>query len=156
MTKIAVFGGTFNPPHIGHLKIIEKLQALKKHNKIFIIPTYLPPHKELADYISAQDRLNMLNLLFANIDNIEISDIELKKKKISYTYYTVLELKNAHKNSEIDIVIGADNFEILDEWHKINELLQTAKFIVFSRNSAISDHTKIPKNYEKYKSNFFL
>jgi len=82
MTKIAVFGGTFNPPHIGHLKIIEKLQALKKHNKIFIIPTYLSPYKELVDYISVQDRLNMLNLLFANIDNIEISDIELKKKKI--------------------------------------------------------------------------
>jgi nicotinate-nucleotide adenylyltransferase len=150
---ISIFGGAFNPAHIGHKKIIEKIFRQFNYDKIFVIPTYIPPHKKNIDFIKPEHKINMLNLCFKNYSNITISDIELKKAKISYTYDTVFELKK--KYNKIDLIIGYDNFIELHTWYKINRLIKLInRFIVISRPDYKKTYNQ--KYYKLYKNKFIF
>lgn len=132
MGKLAMFGGTFNPFHNGHLEIVNELLCLPEIEKIVVIPTRIPPHKAAPLLASGEDRINMCRLALCGFDRVEVSDIELNRKGPSYTYDTVCELSRIF-NMRVCITCGADMITTLDSWYRYDELIKAADIIAFRR-----------------------
>lgn len=141
MKNIALFGGSFDPPHLGHLKIVEALKKLDFIDKIIIMPTYLNPFKSkfVAD---AALRLKWLDDIFQDDSSVEVSSFEVKQAAKVPTIRTVQYLKQYY--DVIYLVIGADNLVSLEKWYKYDELKNLVKFIVVTR-----EDITIPDNYIK-------
>ncbi|MBP7654264.1 nicotinate (nicotinamide) nucleotide adenylyltransferase [Candidatus Dependentiae bacterium] len=139
---IGVFGGTFNPPHTGHKKIIEKSFSILKIDKMLVIPAFIPPHKELIDNIEPSHKINMLNIIFKEMKNLEIVTSEIDRGGVSYTIDTIKSFISIYGNHDYRIIIGADNFNIIDSWKNIDELIKLCGFIVFSRTGEILEYEK--------------
>jgi len=129
--KIGIFGGTFDPIHIGHLITTQFVLEQRKLDKIIFIPCYISPHKTNQNSSNPVHRLNMLRLAIEGIPYFELSDYEIRKGNISYTYDTILELKKTYHH--IELIIGYDNLIVFDKWHKPDEILDLAKLIVMKR-----------------------
>ncbi|MGM8214180.1 nicotinate-nucleotide adenylyltransferase [Bacillaceae bacterium W0354] len=132
MKKIGLFGGTFDPPHIGHLQIAKTVLKEFDLNEIWFIPTYEPPHKQKAD-ASPEQRLKMLQLLLNDDDRFSISTIEYDLKGRSYTIDTVKLLKRQFPNVEFYFIIGGDMIDYLPKWYKIDELKRLVQFVGVKR-----------------------
>lgn len=132
--KIAVFGGAFNPVHNGHINLAKKYIKLLKPDKMLIIPTANPPHRENNNFATDYHRFNMLRLAFENEKNIEISDIEFKIEGKSYTYNTVCEIEKQYENADIYLIVGEDQFLYFDKWYKWQELLKKVTLCTAERN----------------------
>ena len=133
--KLCVFQGTFNPIHKAHLKMAH--YALDNYNfdKILFIPAYIPPHKE-SDTKLAKHRLEMVKLAIQDTDRFEVSDIEYKSERPSYTYLTVSELyKNFDIEGKIHFIIGIDAINKIDSWYEAEKLKKILKFVVFPRGN---------------------
>jgi nicotinate-nucleotide adenylyltransferase len=155
--KVAIFGGSFDPIHKGHIEIINKLS--KSFDKVIVLPNYLNPLKNRFS-ASAKKRLEWIKKSINN-PKVEISDYEIKQNKPCYTIDTIKQiLKNYDK---ISFVIGADNLSTLNKWKNIDELKKLVNFIVVSRDNKNSDEyetinldinissTQIRQNPENYK-----
>ena len=113
--KIYFLGGSFDPPHKGHLKIAKS--CLKYCDKFLFIPSKRTPHKDNIPYFSNKDRVNMLELLVQDKSNIDIDLFELKSKNnISYSINTVKYLNKKYQKSDIYMVLGSDLIDNLDSW----------------------------------------
>lgn len=132
--KIAIYGGAFNPVHIGHIEIVKQLTKQFNFDKILIVPSKFSPHKPNNELVSDVDRLNMCKLAFDNIKNCEVSDIEIKRNKISYTVDTLFELKTIYPFDEIYLVCGSDMFLSLLNWRKPDEIFKMANILAFRRD----------------------
>ena len=130
--KVFFFGGTFDPPHIGHELIIKKI--LPMCEKLILFPVNHSPDKNNRPLASNEHRLNMLKILFEN-NQIEIDDFDLKAGKENYTYLTISYLKKKYINSEISMIIGYDQLENLKNWKKYKTILENVKIICFNRNN---------------------
>ncbi len=138
--KIGIFGGTFDPVHIAHIAIaIEAVKQLSL-DKIIFIPAWTAPHKtdNLSAVNRAQFRLEMLELALADYDNFFVSDLEINRKGISYTFDTLVELTGtsgaiAQSNEEFFLLIGADNYLIFNKWRNFKEIHQLATVVVYKR-----------------------
>jgi len=131
--NLCVFQGTFNPIHKAHINVAEF--ALKHYgfDKILFIPAFIPPHKDLDEDL-AQHRYNMVKLAIEGYTGFEISDIEYRRKGNSYTYLTILELKNLYNiQDKINFLIGTDAFEKIDTWYQTDKLKELVHFIVYKR-----------------------
>lgn len=133
MKKIGILGGTFDPPHIGHMIIANEVYDALQLDEVWFIPTNEPPHKEKANS-TAQDRLNMLNIITKQDAHFYVHDIELKRSGKSYTVDTMKELKASH-NAEFYFIIGADNIAYLPHWHDIDILVELVQFVGVQRTS---------------------
>ena len=133
MSNIAVFGGTFNPIHTEHVKMIEHLSTLGFIDKVLVIPTHIPPHKAVGYLAGDEHRLNMCRLATEGIKKVSVSDFEIKRQGKSYTFYTVEALKKAYENDDIYIVCGGDMAITLDTWHRYGELKKLCTFLVVDR-----------------------
>lgn len=142
--RLGIFGGSFDPIHIGHLIIAEFAREYMKLDKVIFIPVGNPSHRE-DNLVSAIDRYNMVKIAISNNPYFEVSDIEISHKKLNYTYDTLLEIKNNYENSEIFEIIGEDSADYLHKWKNYNELLKMCKFLVFKREGFdyISNHDNI-------------
>jgi len=157
MKKIGVFGGTFNPVHRGH-----EISALGFYDKfaldkLLIIPASVPPHKQNYGGVSAADRLEMCRLCFGKYkDNrhIEVSDAEVKKDGVSYTFDTIDALRKVYpeQTSVIYFLVGSDMFLYLEQWHKYRELLEMCVFVVAFRQTGNSDAGAVQKFRESLAS----
>ena len=137
MKQIAIMGGTFDPIHIGHLLTALYILETKKFDEIIFIPCYISPLKTDQKSSSWLHRLNMLELAISKFEGFKYSDIEVKKEGISYTYNTLAELKNA--NTQINLIIGYDNYAVFDKWYKPEEILDMANVLVLNRVSRIKN-----------------
>jgi nicotinate-nucleotide adenylyltransferase len=134
MKRIGVFGGTFNPIHNGHITIAEAALKSLKLDKIIFVPSNIPPHKSNGDIAKPRDRLNMVKLATEYNEDFEVSDLEIKRKGMSYTIDTIRELKNRFSDDdEFYFVIGSDSIPELKKWKDINNLLKIIKFVVVNR-----------------------
>ena len=129
MSKIGIFGGTFNPIHLGHIRLGQLVLEEIKLDKILFIPDNTPPHKSNKELASGTDRLEMINISLKDHKNMESSDIELKREGKSYTYETLLELKKQNPNDELYLITGADMFLTLDKWREPETIFETANII---------------------------
>ena len=132
--NIAIFGGSFDPVHLGHIEIVRKALKDKDIDKIIIIPNYLNP---LKNSFSAPPelRLKWLKEVFSDL-NVEVSDFEIKKNRPVYSIETIKYFKPKY------FIIGSDNLKTLDKWKNIDEILKEVEFIVAKRG-------KIDKNLLK-------
>jgi nicotinate-nucleotide adenylyltransferase len=139
MKSIALYGGSFDPPHIGHQAVIEALEELDFIDKIIIMPTFLNPFKDSSIAPSAL-RLKWLQEIFSEYENLEVSAFEVTQARKVPTIETVKMLKN--KYEKIYLVIGADNLKSLEKWYRYNELTELVTFIVATR-----DAIEVPENF---------
>ena len=133
MGTVAIFGGTFNPLHTGHVQIIKSLCELDFIDKVILIPTKIPPHKETDFLAGAKHRLNFCNIISNKFLKATVSDIELNREGKSYSVDTVLNLKKLYPNQKIAITIGADMLINFKKWFKYETILENADIITFFR-----------------------
>ncbi len=134
MGMIAVFGGTFNPIHQGHIDMLNCLCDLDFIDKVILIPTKIPPHKTVSYLANEEDRLEMCRLASCGKEKVIISNIELAREGKSYTVDTVLSLKKQYPNNKIAITVGADMLVTFDKWKDYMTILNNATIITFFRN----------------------
>jgi len=131
--KIAILGGTFNPPHIGHLIIGERAHSVLKLDRVFFIPANIPPIKEKFTEIGKHHRLKMTQLATKDNPHFTVLDWELKRGGISYTIDTVNEIRAKLSPTEIYLIMGWDQALIFDKWKDHDKLVELCKLIVFTR-----------------------
>ena len=132
--RIAVFGGSFNPPHKGHLNSALAAARQLQPDKFFVIPDYLPPHKELAEGSpTPQQRLELCRLNFAAVPHAEVSDLEIARGGKSYTADTLRELHERYPDAELVLLVGTDMLLTLDQWYNAEYILQNCTVAPFQR-----------------------
>ncbi len=131
--KVGLLGGTFNPPHVGHLIIAEQVRDQLGLEKILFLPSAEPPHKREKKTIDSKHRLAMLEKTVMDNEAFEIDTIELQRGGKSYTYDTIVALKEREPDTEFYFIIGADMVEDLPNWHNIEELVSLVQLVGVNR-----------------------
>jgi len=132
--RIGLFGGTFNPVHLGHLRAAVEVKAGFDLDEIFMIPAALPPHKASGEVAAAADRMYMLNLALEADANLKVSDVELKRSGPSYTIDTVHHFRRVlPAGTRLHLIMGLDAFLEIDTWKSYQELLAQIPLIVVNR-----------------------
>lgn len=130
---LGILGGTFDPIHIGHLRIAEAVYERIVLEQIIFIPAFVPPHKVGQDYAPAEHRYAMTELAVKPYPHFTVSDMELRRSGVSYTIDTLRELRQIYPDKELYFIIGADSVAQLHTWNSINEMLQLATFVAAGR-----------------------
>lgn len=131
--QVGILGGNFNPVHLEHLLIAEQVGHNLGLDKVYLMPTFTPPHVDEKKTISADHRLRMLELAIADNSYLGIEKIELMRQGTSYTYETMKILKELHPDTDYYFIIGGDMVAYLPKWHKVNELMQLVSFVGVKR-----------------------
>ena len=134
MERIGIYGGSFNPPHIGHIQAAKEAVNALNLSKLLVIPAGIAPHKEMPENSpTAQQRLDMVRLTLADCPQIEVSDLELKREGASYTYETILQLHRQYPEATLILFMGTDMFLSIDTWKNAELILENATLGVFYR-----------------------
>ena len=135
MERIGIYGGTFNPPHIGHIQAAKQAVSLLGLSKLLLVPAYAPPHKSALPSKSPtpRQRLEMLRIAVADSPKIEVSDLELIREGISYSVETVAQVRRDYPEAELVLFVGTDMFLSFDTWKNPDEILKNASLGVFYR-----------------------
>ncbi|WP_099221154.1 nicotinate-nucleotide adenylyltransferase [Listeria costaricensis] len=131
--KIGILGGTFDPPHLTHLSIVEAVQKKLHLDQVIFLPNAIPPHKEASGLVSDADRLQMLQLSTADKPSFTIDQRELLRQGKSYTYETMKEMTSEHPEIDYYFIIGGDMVEYLPKWYQIDQLLKLVHFVGVNR-----------------------
>ena len=132
--RIALYGGSFNPPHLGHAEAAYTVYEELKPDKLLIIPANIPPHKEMEEGCpSAEERLELCRLAFAEIPGAEVSDIEVRREGRSYTADTVEQLRAEYPEDELILVMGTDMLLCFEDWYRFEYLLRECCLAVLAR-----------------------
>ena len=136
MERIGIYGGTFNPPHAGHIRAAQYARQALGLSKLLMIPACIPPHKELeAGSPTPQQRLEMLRLALAGQEDLQVCDLELRRGGTSYTYETVEILSGMYPGAELVLCMGSDMFDSFEHWQQPQRILEKASVAVFSRGA---------------------
>ena len=131
--KVGLLGGTFNPPHMGHLVIADQVLEKAQLDEIRFLPNHVPPHKQVDERVTVDQRLRMLEAAIKGHPRFSIERIELERQGASYTYDTIKLLMEREENAQFSFIIGGDMIEYLPNWYKIEELQNMVKFIGVNR-----------------------
>ncbi len=133
MDSILLFGGSFNPVHKGHVKLVKTAGAVLSPSLILIVPTATPPHKPANELIGNEHRFNMLKLAFGGDKAVLVSDMELVRGGLSYTSDTIDEVKMRFNPLNLQLLMGADMFLTVKSWHKAGHILKNAEICAVAR-----------------------
>ena len=134
MERIGIFGGTFNPPHIGHIQAAQQAITALGLSRLLLIPDRIAPHKQLPENSpTPEQRLDMLRIAAADCPQIQVSDIELCREGVSYTVETVTALKKLYPRAELVLLMGTDMFLSFDSWKNARKILKNTTLGVFCR-----------------------
>ena len=134
MKHIGLFGGTFDPIHLGHIQVAEEVKKNFSLDEILFIPSALPPHKEPGYVADARDRLEMIKLALSGYADFTVSDVELKRPGPSYTIDTVLYIKSIlNDKTAFYLIMGLDAIFEIDTWKSFSDLFLLVPFIVLTR-----------------------
>lgn len=151
--KIAIYGGTFNPPHRGHVESLQAVYEQAKPDRVLVIPASIPPHKELAaGSPDAEKRLELTRLAFKELPYAEVTDMELTRTGKSYTSDTVAELLSKYPDAELMLAMGTDMFLSFETWHEYRYLIDNVTMLVFARREG--EDEKIFKYGEYLESKY--
>lgn len=146
--KIAIYGGSFNPPHLGHVEAARTVAAVLAPDRLLIVPASVPPHKALADGSpTAQQRLELCRLAFADIPGAEISEIELRREGKSYSYDTVRLLREENPDAQLTLVVGTDMLLSFEKWYQFRYLLENCALAVLAREEDDLDELRTAAAY---------
>jgi len=131
--KIAIFGGSFNPIHNGHISIAKRLKRILNLDKVIFLPTKFPPHKKIK-YATPYQRYKMVKLAIQNIKDFSVSKMEIKSTvSTNYTIDSIRRFKRRYKKSQLYFIIGSDEASIINRWKSVLELFSLCKFVVIPR-----------------------
>jgi len=131
---IGIFGGTFNPPHCGHLAAARAAIGALQLDRLYVVPTGEPPHKPMPEGgPNSEDRYRLAQLLFAGEERIRVLDLEIRRAGPSYTVDTVEALRTQHPDADFYLLLGTDMFLSIEQWHRPEELVALATPAVFAR-----------------------
>ena len=148
--KIAIFGGTFNPIHKEHINIVKSAIEKLALDKVIVMPSYATPKKNGKMLASCTDRLNMCRLAFSSVPKVTVSDYEISKKEISYSYITCREFKKRNPSDDRYFIIGGDMLENFPEWKMPEEILKCVNLAVCARE----DTQKLVNSENRFKAHF--
>ena len=132
--RLAVFGGSFNPVHLGHIALANEAIERDLTDEVLFVPAAQPPHKVGQELADASHRLNMLEKALADYPDFSWSDYEIENSgQVSYTIFTLRALKAAYPKKQIQLIIGMDNFVDLHNWRSYQEILDNHELIIFTR-----------------------
>ena len=136
MANIGIYGGTFNPPHKGHMLAAAQCRAALGLERVLVIPAAVPPHKALFDGSpDAATRLRMTELAVQGLDGFEVSDVELRREGPSYTVDTLRELSAQHPGETLSLMMGTDMFLSFADWREPEQIAQLAQIVCFARTA---------------------
>lgn len=145
--RIGFFGGTFNPPHNGHINLARHWSDRLSLDKFLIIPTGTPPHKEQSD-VSGEMRLEMCRIAAEESGGLlKVSDFEVRRSGKSYSVITLEALHEAYPDSDIYMVMGADMFVTLETWYDFDRLKTLATFCTMPRDGVSTDELIAYRNH---------
>ncbi len=130
--NIAMFGGSFDPPHIAHEEIVKQVIKNMDIDRLFVVPTYLSPFKDKY-HLEPHERFELLKELFSDEKKVIVSDFEINQNRAVPTIETAKYINEQYKPQKIYLIIGSDNLESLHLWNSFEELQSLVNFIVISR-----------------------
>ena len=134
--RIGIFGGTFDPPHFGHLIPVAASAEQARLDQVWLMPTYIPPHKSRTDITDSYHRTAMVALAISHYPNFRLSSYELTLGRMSFTVDTIQALKkNLPQADSIHFIVGTDSFLEIDTWHQWQNLIQLCDFIIINRGT---------------------
>ena len=151
--KKAIFGGTFDPIHIGHIHIAYEALYNLHLDKILFMPAGNPPHKLNKTITDAKIRYDLVKRSIENEAHFEISDYEINKKENSYTYETVEFFSKLERNIEWYFLVGVDSLMDLDYWKNVDRILNSCKLVVYNRAGFTEEEVLHQKQHIEQKFN---
>lgn len=130
---IGILGGTFDPPHNGHLALARAALGKLRLHRVIFVPARIPPHKNAAAVSSAGHRLRMLQLCLGDNEEFEISEVELKRRGPSYTVDTITGLQKRYPRDEFCFLLGADNVSEIESWYRPERIFQRVRVAAVNR-----------------------
>ena len=145
--RLGLLGGTFNPIHLGHLHAARIVKAEFDLNKVFFIPSYIPPHKDRKEMVSAEHRMEMVELAIQGFPDFYPSSVEIDAGGKSYSINTLRKFRKLYSDADIFFILGIDAFLEIETWMEHEKLLEESHFIVISRPGySLFDATEILDN----------
>lgn len=135
MKKAGIMGGTFNPIHIGHLIAAEEVREKLDLDYVIFLPSGNPPHKAESDVLEGRERYEMVRLAVEDNNCFRASDLEISRTGKTYTYDTLMDLRNSYKDIEFYYLIGFDTLRDMETWKNIREVFMMTTFVVVNRGS---------------------
>ena len=146
MKRLGIFGGTFNPPHSGHLIVARHVAKRLRLERVFFVPSYISPHKRRGEERLSSHRLKMVKLAVAEDPLFEVWEGEMRRKGPSYTYRTLEEFAERFPKTHLFFLIGADNFPDFKHWKLPGRILELATLVVMSRPDAKLQRSGRPRH----------
>ena len=152
--RIGIFGGTFDPPHSGHVCLCKAFLERFDIDKLYVIPTFIPPHKEIKSMTQTAQRFEMTEIAFSNLsDKIVVSDMEIKRQGKSYTALTIKEFKDQGFD-DIYFLCGTDMLLTLDSWYMPSYIFENATIVYARRENDEVNDLLILKKIRDYQEKF--
>ena len=148
--KVGVYGGTFSPPHIGHVSAAKAFIEQENLDELIIMPTYRSPHKELSGSVTPIQRLDMCRLSFSHIDGVSVSDREIMRKGKSYTYLTLSEMISEKSDIRPVFLCGTDMILTFDKWYRFEDIFKMADIVFIRRENDELITEQIEAKTEEY------
>ena len=143
--KVGIMGGTFDPPHIGHIAMAEFVRKSLELSEVWFIPTGKISYKSTKETASALDRFNMVRLAVEGNDKFYVNDTEVFRDSFSYTFETLEELKEKHPSIEFTFVVGADSLDYMEKWKEPQRIFNSCKIAVVNRPGISNDKIEVKK-----------
>ena len=137
MKKIGLLGGTFNPPHVGHLMMANEVLHALSLDEVRFMPNNVPPHKETTGATNAQ-RLQMTRLAIADHPHFSLEPFEVQQGGVSYTYETMKRLVAREPDVQFYFIIGGDSVENLHSWYEIDRLVELVQMVGVKRPGTVA------------------
>ena len=134
MARIGIMGGTFNPIHNGHIRLADTAYKEFNLDRVWFMPSKIPPHKDNSTIVDEQHRVKMISLAIKDYDYFTLSELELKREGTTYTSYTLEYLKDVYPNDEFFFIVGADSIFNIESWNRPTVLFKLTHFIVACRD----------------------
>ncbi len=150
--RLGIYGGTFSPPHLGHVLAAKAFMREVALDRLLIIPTSIPPHKEADGCLTDEHRLALTRLAFSDVKGAEVSDLELRRGGKSYSYLTLRELSAPDR--KIFFLCGTDMLLSLDSWMNAEEVMRLATFVVISRESDADVHARVLRKKDELSRSY--
>lgn len=139
MKKVGLLGGTFNPPHIGHLIMANEVKHALQLDEVRLMPTSIPPHKADPSDATPDQRLRMVELAVSGIPGLTTSSFEVDRGGVSYTFDTMKALTEQEPDTVFHFIIGGDMIDMLHKWYKIDELMKIVTFVGVGRPGTVGE-----------------
>lgn len=131
--RTGIYGGTFDPVHLGHITMLEKAMAAAKLDRAIVMPDRIPPHKASDRLVRGEHRLKMCELAFGEMENVKVSDWELSQQGKSYSVLTMRHLKEELSGDKLFFIMGSDMLMSFHKWYCFEELLGLCTLVCVSR-----------------------